>query len=107
MFTALMMNGEMPSAFATAAAPSTNTSLDQANAKRPPDIKTADSQNGMSVYTVTDYLFSGSLPLPSASLPKKNMPTTVATLTPIMTMSFVVMTFPIGEQDAHHEHPLQ
>ena len=70
-------------------------------------MKTADSQNGMSVYTASDYFLSGSVSLPSTSFPKKHMPTTVAMLTPMMTMSFTVMTFPVGKQDAHHEHPLQ
>ena len=52
MMTMPMMNGEMPSFRASAADPSTNTSLDQANAKRPPSMKTTESQNGMSEYIV-------------------------------------------------------
>ena len=52
MLTIPMMNGEMPSAFATAAAPSTNTSLDHARTASPPSMRTSESQNGMSEYIV-------------------------------------------------------
>lgn len=50
MITMPMTNGEMPSAFATFAAPSTNRSLDHASAASPATIITSDSQNGISVY---------------------------------------------------------
>ena len=62
-------NGEMPSAFATFAAPSTNRSLDHASAASPATIITIDSQNGTSVYIEIYYTISAAIAPKGDTLP--------------------------------------